>query len=125
MKSYLWILGVAASLALLSGGSAFGQCRGGGGQRASQATAAVTTGGTSVGTAQLLTGPGSWQYDVLMQQQLQQALARQQQAIALQKAKKAQAKFEKRLANAQKHRAEAAYKREVEIAKRSNALASQ
>lgn len=126
VKSYLWVLGLTASVVLLSAGSACGQCRAGRGQAASTGTAAVSASGSSaVGSGQLLTSPGSLYYDVMMQQQMQQALARQQQAIAMQRAQKAQANFEKRLANAEKHRAQAAYKREVERAARSNSLASQ
>ena len=114
MKSYLWVLGLTASLVLFSAGSALGQCRaGGGGQAASTGTAAVSASGASaVGTGQLLTGPGSWYSDVMMQQQLQQAIAQQQYAMAVAKAQKAQAKYEVRLANAQKRRAEAGYKLE-------------
>ena len=125
MKSHLWVWGIAVSLVLLSSGSVFGQCRGGGGQGASRATAAVAAGGASVGTGQLLTGPGSLYFDVMMQQQLQQAIAQQQYAIAVAKAEKAQAKYEVRLANAQKRRAEAAYKLEADRARRSTALARQ
>lgn len=124
MKSYIWILGFAVGLALLSSGQAFGQCRGGGGQGGSRGNAVVSAGGASVGTGQLLTSPGSLYHDVMMQQQLQQAIARQQYAMAVAKAQKAQAKFEARLANAQKHRAEAAYKLEADRARRSTALAS-
>ena len=64
-------------------------------------------------------------HDVMMQQQLQQAIARQQYEMAVAKAQKAQAKYEVRLANAQKRRAEADYKLEIDRARRSTALAKQ
>jgi hypothetical protein len=76
-----------------------------------------------VASGQLLTSPGSWYHDVMMQQQLQQAMARQQYAMAVAKAQKAQAKYEVRLANAQKRRSEAAYKLEADRARRSMTLA--
>ena len=125
MKSNLWLLALAAGLVLVSTGTACGQCRsGGGGQAASVGTAAVTaTGASALSSGQLLTSPGSWYHEVIMQQQLQQALARQQYAIAVAKAQKAQAKYEVRLANAQKRRSEAAYKLEADRARRSMALA--
>jgi len=123
VKSHLWFWGIAVGLVLLSSGSAFGQCRGGGGQGASRATAAVSAGGASVGTGQILTGPGSLYYDMVMQQQQQQAMAQQQYAMAVAKAEKAQVKYEVRLANAQKRRAEAAYKLEADRARRSSQLA--
>ena len=125
MKSFLRILGIAAGLMLLSSGSALGQCAARGGQAASAAgSTAAVSGGAILGSGQILTSPGSWHYDVLMQQQMQAAMARQQQLIAIQKAAKSQASLERRLANAQKHRAQAAYKREVEITRRSQSLAN-
>src|SRR6185295_2977175 len=125
VKSNLWLLALAAGLVLVSTGTASGQCRsGGGGQAASVGTAAVSTSGSGVvASGQLLTSPGSWYHDVMMQQQLQQAMARQQYAMAVAKAQKAQAKYEVRLANAQKRRSEAAYKLEADRARRSLALA--
>lgn len=125
MKSHIWIVGFAVSLALLSSGQAIGQCRGGGGQGGSRGNAVVSAGGASVGTGQLLTSPGSLYHDVMMQQQMQQAAARQQYAMAVAKAQKAKAKYEARLANAQKHRAEAANKLEADRVRRSTALAKQ
>ena len=50
VKSYIWIVGFAVSLALLSSGQAFGQCRGGGGQGGSPGNAVVSAGSASVGT---------------------------------------------------------------------------
>lgn len=129
MRICLLILGLAAGLAMVPS-AAFGQCRGGGGGATVAAGAnggsgnVVLPAGVS-GSGQLLTGPGSWYYDVMMQQQLQQALARQQYAVAVAKAEKAQAKYEVRLANAQKRRAEAASKLEADRARRSTQLARQ
>ena len=130
MRICLLILGLAGGLAMVPSVS-FGQCRGGVGG-ATAARGATSTGSGNValpagasGSGQLLTGPGSWYYDVMMQQQLQQAMAQQQYAMAVAKAEKAQAKYEVRLANAQKRRAEAAYKLEADRARRSTQLARQ
>lgn len=125
MKGYLWVLGLTAGLVLLSAESAYGQCRAGGQARSAQTATATAAGTSAVGTGQVLTGPGSLYYDLMMQQQMQQAFAQQQQAIAMEKAAKAQAKYEQRLANAQKRRAAAATKLELERARRSMALAKQ
>jgi len=76
-----------------------------------------------VTSGQLLTSPGSLYYDMLMQQQMQQAIAQRQYAMAVARAQKAQAKHEIRLANAQKRRAEAASRSEIEKARRATALA--
>jgi hypothetical protein len=125
VKTFVLILGFA-SLAFVPVVS-YGQCRGGGtgAAGASSGTGTGTTTGTggTVASGQLLTGPGSWYHDVMMQQQLQQAMARQQYAMAVAKAQKAQAKYEVRLANAQKRRSEAAYKLEADRARRSLMLA--
>ena len=130
MRTFVLILGLAG-LAFVPAVS-FGQCRGGGGGTGTTAAASSrTVGGNVSGTGstlasgQLLTGPGSWHYDVMMQQQLEQTMAQQQYAIAMEQAAKAQAKFEQRLANAQKRRTEAAYKLEIDRARRSTALAKQ
>jgi hypothetical protein len=123
MKRYLVILGIGAALALLPQ-AAFAQCRGGGGQAtAASGAVAMPTGSGVVTSGQLLTSPGSLYYDMLLQQQMQQAIAQRQYAMAVAKAQKAQAKYEVRLANAQKHRSEAAYKQEIDRARRSTALA--
>jgi hypothetical protein len=100
--------------------SAFGQCRGGGGGGQTAAVAATSgSGTTTVASGQLLTSPGSWAYDMMLQQQMQQAFQRRQFALAVQKAQEKQAKLAKRMANAQKHRAEQAYQREMDRQRRS------
>lgn len=128
MKTCISILVLAAGLAFLPSIS-LGQCRGGGagggttGSTTGTTTGVSTSGSGVVASGQLLTSPGSWYHDVMMQQQLQQAMARQQYAMAVAKAQKAQAKYEVRLANAQKRRSEAAYKLEADRARRSMTLA--
>ena len=128
MKTCISILVLAAGLAVLPSIS-LAQCRGGGagggttGSTTGTTTGVSTSGSGVVASGQLLTSPGSWYHDVMMQQQLQQAMARQQYAMAVAKAQKAQAKYEVRLANAQKRRSEAAYKLEADRARRSMMLA--
>ena len=72
MKSYLWVLGLTAGLVLLSAGSTLGQCRAGGGGQSRTANVAAS-GSPVVGTGQMLTGPGSWQYEVMMQFDIREA----------------------------------------------------
>ena len=127
MKKYLVMFGLVVGLALLPQ-VCLAQCRGGGGQSAAVASSgsvALPRGSGVVTSGQLLTSPGSLYYDMLVQQQMQQAIAQQQYAMAVAKAQKAQAKYEVRLANAQKRRSEAAYKQEIDRARRSTALARQ
>ena len=55
----------------------FGQCRGGGASvGTASGNATVSSGGSNrvVASGQLLTSPGSLYYDVMMQQQMQQAI---------------------------------------------------
>ena len=110
MRFFSW-----AGIALLiwagfGAGVVFGQCAavgGGGGMQGG-------TGGTPVivpMASQLLTGPGSWAYDVIVQERMRRA---QQQALygqAVQQALADQAKQARRLANAQKRRAAEQYRR--------------
>lgn len=73
------------------------QCQGGGGgAAASAASTGSSTGGTTTGTAQLLTGPGSWAYDVMMAQAIQRQIAQRQYIAAVQKQAQRQADLEKR-----------------------------
>lgn len=129
MKTGILFAGLVAGFLVLPAIS-YGQCQARGASSGSTGTTASVAlprgNGTSVVTSgQLLTSPGSLYHDMLMQQQVQQAIAQQQYMLAAQKAAKAKAKFEVRLANAQKRRSEAAYKLEIDRAKRSTALAKQ
>jgi len=73
------------------------QCQGGGGgTAASTASTGTTTGGTTAGSAQLLTGPGSWAYNVMMAQAIQRQIAQRQYIAAVQKQAERQADLEKR-----------------------------
>jgi hypothetical protein len=72
------------------------------------------TGGTPVIVptgGQLLTGPGSWAYEVIVQERMQRAQQQALYAQAVQQALADQGKQARRLANAQKRRAAEQYRR--------------
>lgn len=97
-------------LAGIGAGEVFGQCAAGGGGGGMTGG----TGGTSVIVptgGQLLTGPGSWAYDVIVQERMQRAYQQALYAQAVQQALADQAKKARRLANAQKRRAAEQYRR--------------
>jgi hypothetical protein len=97
-------------LAGIGAGEVFGQCAAGGGGGGTTGG----TGGTSVIVptgGQLLTGPGSWAYDVIVQERMQRAYQQALYAQAVQQALADQAKKARRLANAQKRRAAEQYRR--------------
>lgn len=126
MKMFLALVVLVAALVALPASNAWGQCRAGGsGQGGGGAAQTALGSGGGVSTGQLLTGPGSWAYDVMLQQQAQAAYRQQQQAIAYAKAQKKQEKFARRLAAAEKHRAEALYKREFDRQARSLASSNE
>jgi hypothetical protein len=111
MRFFSWA-GLAFLLLVGLGPSdVYGQCAGGGGGGGMQGG----TGGSPVivpAGGQLLTGPGSWTFDVIVQQRMQRA---QQQAYyeqTLRQANAGQAKKARRLASAQKRRAAEQYRRQ-------------
>ena len=89
---------------------------GGGGSGGTASTSVVASGGTVSSGAGLLTGPGSWAYDVIRTQAAQRAVA-EQKAIA---AAKRAAKHNERKADAQ---AVARQRRQEELYRRSQAKA--
>jgi hypothetical protein len=112
MKRFMGLGAVALALTLVSSSDAWGQCRGGGGgQSAASGTTTAAT-GTTGSTGTLLTGPGSWAYDVMMAQQMQAAAMRQQMAIAAAKAKYRQERKAQSQAVARQRRASELYRRE-------------
>jgi hypothetical protein len=68
----------------LLAGTAYGQCRGGGGQTPMSASVASQGRATSAG-GQLLTGPGSLSYDMMAAQMMRQQFAQRQMMLAMQK----------------------------------------
>ena len=95
--------------------SAWGQCQSGGGGGCRRTTAAMTASGGSgggSGTAQLLTGPGSWAYDVMAAQQVQVAYARRQAIAAAQKAAKQADRKAKAQSVARQRRVSELYRRD-------------
>lgn len=122
MKPFVYAGAISCALAVVPATDVVAQCRGrsGGGTAQTAAVAAnSSSGGVVIASGQLLTSPGSWAYDVMQQQQLQQAAMQRQYALAVQKAQQREAKYARRLANAQKHRAEQAYQRERDRQRRS------
>jgi hypothetical protein len=112
MKRFVGLGAVALALVVVSSSDAWGQCRGGGGgQSAASGTTTAAT-GTTGSTGTLLTGPGSWAYDVMMAQQMQAAAMRQQMAIAAAKAKYRQERKAQSQAVARQRRASELYRRE-------------
>jgi hypothetical protein len=113
MKRFMGLGVVALALAVVSSSDAWGQCRGGGGggQSAASGTTTAATGSTG-STGTLLTGPGSWAYDVMMAQQMQAAAMRQQMAMAAAKAKYRQERKAQSQAVARQRRASELYRRE-------------
>src|SRR5262245_374911 len=86
----LLFLGVAAW-----GGTARAQCRGGGGGGGTTTTStSSTSGGTT--SATLLTGPGSYMYDLMMAQAIQSQIAQRNAMIAAQKQAERQEDLTKR-----------------------------
>lgn len=119
------VLAGAGALAMVAfcAGDALGQGAGCGGRGGGTSTAGTSTGGAtsaSGSSAQLLTGPGSWAYDVMAAQQVQ-AVSMQQRAIAAAlKGAKDRARKEKAQAVARERRQEELYRRSRA---KSNALA--
>jgi hypothetical protein len=112
MKRFVGLGAVALALVVVSSSDAWGQCRGGGGgQSAASGTMTAAT-GTTGSTGTLLTGPGSWAYDVMMAQQMQAAAMRQQMAITAAKAKYRQERKAQSQAVARQRRASELYRRE-------------
>jgi hypothetical protein len=72
---------------------------------------AANTASSSTGSAQLLTGPGSWAYDVMAAQQVQMAYARQQAIAAAQKAARQAERKAAAQAVARQRRASELYRR--------------
>src|SRR4029453_907756 len=119
------VLAGAAALALvaLCAGDALGQGAGCGSRGGGTSTAGTSSGGTtsaSGSSAQLLTGPGSWAYDVMAGQQVQAASMQQRAIAAAQKAAKDRARKKRAQAVARERRQEELYRRSQA---KSNALA--
>ena len=115
MKAYVLASASALVLATACRWSAWGQCQSGGGGGSSGTPAAMTASGGSSGgsgTAQLLTGPGSWAYDVMAAQQVQLAYARSQAVAAAQKAAKQADRKAKAQSVARQRRASELYRRD-------------
>lgn len=118
------LVAVGVVLAALCAREAHGQCQGGGGGQAAAATA-ESGGGAVIAPARLLTGPGSWAYDVMVAQRMQQAYRQRQLAIAVTQARQKQAEHARRVAYAQQRREAEAYRRQLDKEKRLAALAGQ
>jgi hypothetical protein len=115
MKALILAGACALALVLFSAGDALAQCRGGGGGGGGSQAATMTasTGTTaSSGSAQLLTGPGSWAHDVMAAQMVHAAYARQQAVVAAQKAAKQAERKAKAQAVARQRRASELYRRD-------------
>jgi hypothetical protein len=110
-------LGLASAAALvlvvLCAEGAWGQgCQGGGGGGGGMtAGSAGGTGSTAATGASLLTGPGSWAYDVMLAQQVQMVQARRQAIVSAQKAAKAKERKDKSQAVARERRQQELYRR--------------
>jgi hypothetical protein len=113
MKAFMLAGVCALALATVCASDACAQCRSGGGGGSQGAATTASTGATgSTGSAQLLTGPGSWAYDVAVAQQVQMAYARQQAVAAAQKAAKQAERKAKSQAVARQRRASELYRRD-------------
>jgi hypothetical protein len=109
-------LAIAAALALvvLCAEGAWGQgCQSGGGGGGTTSTGTSTAGTTTASgsSAQLLTGPGSWAYDVMRAQQVRAVYARRQAVVAAQKAAKDRLRKEMSQAVARERRQQELYRR--------------
>ena len=112
MKAVALAVVFGAAVVALPAESVWGQCRGGNG--GGTATTAATTGGAGGAvTGTLLTGPGSWAYDVMMQQQMQAAYMQRQMALVKQKAQADQAKKAARIATHSQRRLSELYRRDA------------
>jgi|SRR5262245_8771535 len=109
--------GVLFLAGVLAGNTAFGQCRGGTGQGSTGTTG--TTGVTGVlagaaglnGGANLLTGPGSLAYDLMLQQAFMRQMAQRQMMLAMQQQQMKQEKLAARKYRAEQTRTQVAESR--------------
>lgn len=114
MKAVMWASAAALAVVAVCAQSAMGQgCQmsgsGGGTTTASAAGGGTTSSGGSGG--RLLTGPGSWAYDVMLAQRVQAVSAQQRMIAAAQKAAKDKAYKAKVQARARERRQEELYRR--------------
>ncbi|MDX1948169.1 MAG: hypothetical protein SFU86_22455 [Pirellulaceae bacterium] len=93
----------------LSAGEALAQCQGGGG--GSQRGGGGGAAGVASGGGELLTSPGSWFYDVMVAQQVQQRVAQQRYQLAVQQAEQKQQELAQRKAWSEQKRQEIADRR--------------
>jgi hypothetical protein len=98
---------------LIAASPANAQCRGGGGAGGTTGTTTGTTSGSGAlnsaalgGGAQLLRGPGSLAYDMMMSQMIGQQMARQQTMLAMQQQKVKEQKLADRRYRAEQMRAQ-------------------
>lgn len=104
-----WLV-VAAVVWLAATDVTQAQCRGGGG--GSQTAGGAAVGWASSGGGEMLTSPGSWAYDRMMQQVVMQAYARRQAALAVEQAER---EAEQKAARQATHQA----RRQSELARRA------
>lgn len=122
MKALVLASAAALGMVALCAEGAWGQgCQaGGGGGTATASTASTGTTTAGASGARLLTGPGSFAYDVMVAQQLQSAYLKQQAVAAAIKAAKDKAYKAKVQAVARERRQEELYRRSQA---KANALA--
>ncbi len=116
---------VGAALVAVWAGEVWGQCQDGGGGGQASTASTGSGGGIVIAPARLLTGPGSWAYDVMISQRQSQAYWQQQFALAMAQARKKQAEHARRVAYAQQRREAEAYRRQRDKEQRLAALAKQ
>jgi hypothetical protein len=112
MKAFLLAGAGALALATVCADGAYAQCRSGGGGTQGTATTASAGTTTASGSAQLLTGPGSWAYDMMAARQVQVAHARKQALVAAQQAARQAERKAKAQAVARQRRASELYRRD-------------
>jgi hypothetical protein len=108
MKSILGMAALALALWLATAGSAPGQCRGGGGGSPASAGSGAASFASS-GGGELFTSPGSWAYDMMVQQAVMQVYAQRQAALTAERAQReAQAKAARAATHQQRRQSELA-----------------
>ena len=119
MRSILFWSACALIFCLASASDAAAQCGGG---RGGQTTGSTTlASGTATSTGQLLTGPGSWAYDVALQSQMQRVMLQRQSALAAQEAREDAERDARRKSTWTQRRASEVMRRQ---ARREEALAA-
>jgi len=110
MKALGLASAAALALVVLCADGARGQgCQSGGGGGGTTSTDGTTT--ASGSSAQLLTGPGSWAYDVMRAQQVRAVYAQRQFVAAAQKAARDRLRKEMSQAVARERRQQELYRR--------------